>query len=149
MDDPQSHLFESVMTGNLDMAREALAAGADVRARNRHGIAPIHICAGGVGPAPMLALLLEAGAEADVRDATGWTPLIYVASSGQAPLLELLLGAGCDVDAVAAGDPARWTPLTRAAYRGHAHAVRRLLDAGADHTATAGVSQIHGGHNDG
>lgn len=80
---------------------------------------------------PSLQALLKAGARVNQCDAMGWSPLIYVSSTGQLPLLLLLLAAGAAVNHQAT-DKAAWCPLTRAAYRGQVEVIRLLLAAGAD-----------------
>jgi ankyrin repeat protein len=127
---PDAALFESTMVGDVDGAASALAAGASPHYRNAHGITPLLVACGGVGPLAMVQLLLSAGAGVDSADPAGWTPLVYVASSGQLLLMEALLEAGAAVEGARG-----WTPLARAAYRGQVAAVARLLRAGADPAA--------------
>lgn len=56
---------------------------------------------------------LEQGADIDVRDTYGQTPLMYAISSGQAPeFVEMLVQQGADVNA---RTEAGWTPLMYAA----------------------------------
>jgi ankyrin repeat protein len=129
LETPSESLFFACMTGDVERAAAALGAGAAVDARNAHGITPLLVACGGVGPVELVRLLLTSGASADGRDAQGWTPLIYAASSGQLALMNELLRAGADVNAQGSG--AGWTPLSRASYRGHPHAIALLLSAGA------------------
>ncbi len=128
-DDPTSSLFLAAMTGDTERAIAALDAGAPAASRNAHGLSPLHVVAGGVGPPALLTALLAAGVAVDSEDSEGWTALIYVASSGQLALLELLLAGGANPHHQAR--VRGWTALTRAAYRGQAGAVRLLLKAGA------------------
>ena len=118
------------MLGDVEAAQAALEAGAGVNHANAHGMTPLLVCCGGLGPPRLVELLISAGADVNQADTSSWSPLIYVASSGQLPLLELLLRAGADVHAAAERDRG-WSALTRAAYRGHASVVHRLLTAGA------------------
>jgi hypothetical protein len=86
-------------------ARQLVAAGADVRARNRRGAEPLHAAVDGVpGSRP-------------------WNP------RRQAAIVTYLIEAGADPEAMAAGGV---TPLQRAVRNRCAAAVRALLDAGAD-----------------
>ena len=128
---PLESLFFASMTGDVSRAREALVAGADPNVANAHGITPLLVACGGVGPVGMLDALLAAGADADSTDPAGWTALTYAASSGQMALMETLLAAGASANGLLNRPTAAWTPLARAAHRGHALAVQRLLDAGA------------------
>jgi ankyrin repeat protein len=86
-------------------ARMLVAAGADVRARNRRGAEPLHAAVNG-----------SLGTSA-------WDP------QRQAAIVAYLVEAGADPDAAAAGGV---TPLHRAVRNRCSAAVRALLDAGAD-----------------
>ncbi len=153
LEDVNMALFTSTMTGDVDAAKEAIDAGASPKYTNAHGLTPLHVCAGGMGPASMMKLLIEAGAEVNAQDKEGWTPLVLVSSSGQIPLLDLLLDAGANVHH-ATSDTKGWTPVTRAAFRGQAGALKRLFEAGADPFAATsegkGAREIamDGGHEE-
>jgi len=129
MDGADSDLWFATMTGDVEAAVAAIKEGANVRITNSHGLTPLIVCSGGVGPVAMMRLLLEHGADPNCEDKAGWTPLVFVASSGQLPLVETLLSHPATDMHVRTRDRG-WTALTRAAYRGHAHVVRRLLAAG-------------------
>jgi ankyrin repeat protein len=154
VDTPNEELFFAAMTGDVERAAAALRLGADPNVANTHGITPLLVACGGVGPVAMLEALIAGGAFADAPDPAGWTPLTYAASSGQLALMSTLLAAG----ARASGAPGRrddsaWTPLARAAHRGHAAAVRALLDAGAlKHETVGGKTPLQwaqaAGHED-
>jgi ankyrin repeat protein len=87
------------------LARELMAAGADVRAKNRRGAEPLHAAVNGVPGSP------------------AWDPPRQVA------MITYLIGAGADPDALAVGGV---TPLQRAVRNRCSAAVRVLLGAGAD-----------------
>jgi ankyrin repeat protein len=89
----------------LRMARELIAAGAHVRARNRRGAEPLHYAADGAPGSPT------------------WSP------RAQAATIACLIAAGADPDAV---DSSGVTPLHRAVRTRCAAAVRALLEGGAD-----------------
>jgi uncharacterized protein len=72
----------------------------------------------------VIALLLEAGADPDVRQSHGWTALHAAAQHGDADIVELLLARGADRDA-RNDDGIRPAELARRA--GHA-AIADLLD---------------------
>ena len=72
---------------------------------------------------------LTAGADADARDRSGWTALMYAADKGYTLMIAPLLAAGADPDARAADGA---TALFIAALHGHAEIVAALAKAGAD-----------------
>ncbi|KAE8131502.1 ankyrin repeat-containing domain protein [Aspergillus pseudotamarii] len=75
-------------------------------------------------------LLIARGADPDLGDHTGETPVHWAAKAGDHEMVRLLLQKGALPDL-----PDKWgrTPLSRAAERGHSLLVERLLvDGGAD-----------------
>ena len=90
---------------DYEMARALVAAGSDVRARNRRGAEPLHAATIG-GPG-----------------SSGWNPTRQVA------VIDYLVQVGAEVNARASGGV---TPLHRAVRNRCSAAVRALLDAGAD-----------------
>jgi hypothetical protein len=73
--------------------------------------------------------LLEEGADPNIRDGDGNTPLHFAASKGCAEVARLLLEHGADPNAQ---DKSGETPLHVAASMGHVDVVRLLLERGAD-----------------
>jgi hypothetical protein len=73
--------------------------------------------------------LLEEGADPNIRDGDGNTPLHFTASKGCAEVARLLLRHGADPNAQ---DKTGETPLHVAAYWGRVDVVRLLLEHGAD-----------------
>lgn len=90
---------------DVQMARELIGAGADVRARNRRGAEPLHEAVNGGPGSP------------------AWN------SQHQAAMVTYLIEVGADPDALAKGGV---TPLHRAVRNRCSAAVRALLAAGAD-----------------
>ena len=72
---------------------------------------------------------LAKGADANVRDAKGWTPLMLAADKGKSLLIPPLLEAGADPD-LRLADGA--TAMFIAAVHGHSESVAALMEAGAD-----------------
>lgn len=93
-----------------DMARDLVARGADVRARNRRGAEPLHSAATGV------------------PGAANWNP------PRQRAVIDYLIEAGADPDAAALGGI---TPLHRAVRNRCSAAVDALLLAGANPAAVS------------
>jgi hypothetical protein len=75
--------------------------------------------------------LLEEGADPNIRDGDGNTPLHFAASKGCAEVARLLLEHGADPNAQ---DKNGETPLHVAAFNGHVDVVRLLLEHRADPT---------------
>ena len=124
-------LHLSAFFGGVDGARVLLEAGAemDLVSRNDFSVYPIHSAA--AGRVPVALLLVERGADVNVRQRHGWTPLHTAAHNGSEELVDALLAAGADPaatndDGVTAADLAR--------KDGHAAIAERL-------EALAGVGQ--------
>jgi ankyrin repeat protein len=98
-------LHTAAFAYDVEVARELVARGADVRARNRRGAEPLHSAAAG-----------EPGA-------THWNP------TRQRAVIEYLIDGGADPNATALGGV---TPLHRAVRTRCSAAVETLLRAGAD-----------------
>jgi hypothetical protein len=88
-----------------DMVEKLIGLGADVRARNRRGVEPLHSAAVGTPGSP------------------GWNP------TAQAATIACLIAAGADPNAC---DATGVAPLHRAVRTRCAAAVKALLDHGAD-----------------
>lgn len=82
------------------------------------------------GPASQVAALISEGADVEMRDEWGQTPIMYAATADNDETLQALLRADADVNA---SSPAGWTPLMyamRDAITGEA--IRLLISNGAD-----------------
>ena len=90
--------------GNVSAVEQLLRAGAEVNAadRNPMRVAPIH--SAGANRDPQIALtitrmLIDSGAEINVAQEGGWTPLHEAAAHGNDELVRLLLENGADKNA--------------------------------------------------
>ncbi|KAM0454877.1 hypothetical protein ACHAPV_008251 [Trichoderma viride] len=81
------------------------------------------------GHEAIVKLLLDNGAEIEVRNSGGQTPLSYAAERCKEAIVKLLLEKGAEVEAK---DNRGRTPLSFAAERGHGAIVKLLLDEGAE-----------------
>ncbi len=83
--------------GHSLLAQTLLNLGADVNAvsQNNMQVTPLHSAAAG-SHAPLLHLLLEAGANPNAVQHGGYTPLHSAAQNGQTELVRALLEAGAD-----------------------------------------------------
>ena len=122
---PQEALFIGVAFAKEDAVRAAVAVGASLSARNDSGRTPLtEAILGGMGDSRIVDVLLELGADPDLKDAEGWSPWIAclsrlddpVVASRQRRIHALLEKAGASrsdeaafalYQAVCAGDIAR------------------------------------------
>ena len=151
-------LLQAADGGDVAAVRAALAAGADVEARDAIGATPLLVAAAANPNTSVLAALLDAGADVTAVDTYGWTALHRAAFLQDDPRrLVLLLAAGAPPDAV---DTTGRTPLMLAAERGREPLLldalldggaepwyrdaedRRALDLAWDNTALAGTSSL-------
>jgi hypothetical protein len=89
-----------------EIGRKLIAAGADVRARNRRGAEPLHYAVDG-GPgsptwnpgaqAATVALLIAAGADPNALDKSGVTPLHRAVRTRCTAAVKVLLESGADI----------------------------------------------------
>lgn len=95
--DGYTALHFAAWLGHRDLAAALLDAGADVSAvaRNEARVQPLHSAAAG-RHAPVVALLLARGAEANARQHGGVAPLHSSAHGGDPESVRLLLKAGAD-----------------------------------------------------
>ena len=76
------------------------------------------------GHSEIVELLLNSGADANLKNQYGNTPLIYAAAKGRTEILERLILAGAKPSVRSRSD---LTPLVLAARDGHSETVRALL----------------------
>ena len=136
--------------GDPEIVALLLSRGADSNRavpgsrRERHGT-PLSMALMPVSGAPqrnddvrrlrVVSLLLDAGADVDLRDRQGRTLLHVVAAHGDLKAAELLLSRGAAINVV---DAQGSTPLHLAVREGHAAVAAQLLDRGADVRVKAG-----------
>ena len=139
--DGLSTLHWAARSGEPEIAKILLDAGATVDVRTRNGAyTPLHE-ASKAGNALVARVLLEAGANPAARTTTGdATPLHFAAISGSAAAVEVLLEAGAEIDP--REGESEQTPLTWAAAGNHLETVSALVDGGADPNAATKVVDV-------
>ncbi|MFI6927421.1 ankyrin repeat domain-containing protein [Nonomuraea spiralis] len=127
----EEQLYRAALNGETETVGKLLASGADPNRPSEGEEAGLPLCAAAAWDRVEVAeVLLAAGAEANGREAGGWSALLWAAANGHAATASVLIEAGAEVDAANEdGD----TPLTLAARRGALGVVQTLLEAGADH----------------
>ena len=107
-------------------AEYLLSEGVDINGQNGKRESPlIGAVKGGYGESA--ALLLEHGADREIRDSSGMNALLYGAAGYDIEILRMLILQGADIFVT---DPKGNTPLHLAAAEGTAEGVRLLLTAG-------------------
>ena len=130
-------LWYAAWSGDLRLARELLAEGADPNVAVAGGKTPLMEAVDEPGQffdatrAAVVDALLAGGADVDARDDDGRSALFF-AGRADVAAVELLLAAGADARATAADGT---TALHYAAEHNNSDAARALIAAGADPTA--------------
>jgi len=113
---------------NWTVAERLIREGADVNARDRFGMTPLHTAVR-AGRNDVVEVFMAHGADVNARSDRGQTPLFWAVAGEGKQMAERLIAHGADVNA---RDNYGMTPLHCAAAAGHEAAVRALLAAGAD-----------------
>jgi ankyrin repeat protein len=137
---PNDALVEAAMRGEGEQAADALRQGADANYVFK-GWPPL-FWAAQEGHVEIVDLLLDAGANVNFTDPSGFTPLEQAVGESHLNVVERLLLRGADVSHRCATDGGCTVLHTAAAY-GHVDCIRLLLQFGAnantrnDHRQTA------------
>jgi ankyrin repeat protein len=130
---------------DLEKLRALLSSNTDVRTRTQFGNDALLLASRKPGNAAAVKLLLEHGADANVHNAFGATPLMCAVAAEDEESVALLLAAGADVNAAPNPDlpgilfGGGRTPLMWAVWRKHAGLIRTLLKHGAKVNAFTGL----------
>jgi ankyrin repeat protein len=126
-------LHYAAFFGDGATAETLLKAGADpdVRSRNEFAVMPLHSAVAGRRH-DVVVTLVAAGADVNVAQRHGYTPLLGAAENGDAETVDLLLGAGADSGA-RTDDGRGAADLARAG--GHESVADRLDSAERDRTS--------------
>lgn len=120
-------LLDAAREGDLESAKQHLAAGADMEFRNQQGLTALHVAAS-KGHNKVAELLIAKGANVNTSGRfIGTTPLDSAALLGHKKMVELLIDSGADINPqIISGE----TPLQRAEQSGHSEIAEILRKHG-------------------
>ena len=89
------NLHLAALQGDVDTVRQAIAAHADLNAKDSYGSTPLTVAAS-FGKAKVARALLDGGADPEIADGQGSRPLQIAAFLGRTEIARALLDAGAD-----------------------------------------------------
>jgi ankyrin repeat protein len=116
-------LFRAAKENDVGLLQEAIGAGADVNAGDRHGYTAL-IWAAMEGHSGVVQALLDTEANVNAVNYYGKTPLILAAGNGHLEVVKVLIEAGADVNV---RDKEGKTALILAVEEDHANVVQKLI----------------------
>ena len=138
--DGMTALHWAARQGEVATAAMLLHAGANVRATTRLGGYTPLLLASQMGHAPVIDLLVKAGADAKSASANGATALMLASASGRVDAVKALIDAGADVNVK---EPARQeTALLFATAANRVDVMKALIRAGAEVRTTTKVVDL-------
>jgi ankyrin repeat protein len=124
-------LIKAIQDSDAAEAARLIAAKAPIDRANDFGITPVMIAAMNE-EAEIIRLLLDGGADPEVKSTGGLTALIMAAQGGKTKSMRPLVEGGAKIDAVDDIRDHNNTALGWAAYLGHVETVKELIALGAD-----------------
>lgn len=125
-------MLKAVQAGDLKAVEDALQDGADVNVvvMSKDGYMSSFLVEAVYKRYENIAnVLIRAGADINVQDSSGKTPLMWAAAKGQINIINKLINAGAHLNNQS---ETGWTALTWAAYSGNKETIIALLQANAD-----------------
>ena len=150
----QHALFLAVIEGDTESLEDIIQQGVDVNARSatageEHAIGALHYAAF-YGHEDAVRVLLGAGADVNIRNANGYTPLHFAVPRGHVEVVRLLLDAGADVNALSSdGHSPIGGAVVRVWENGHLDQddeamIEELVSSGADTRAARSMAMEEG-----
>jgi len=120
-------LITAAIKGHLATCRLLIDKGAQLEAKNIHGMTPLH-CAAFQGHVEIVRLLCDHGADVEARVNIGWRPLHWTAYTGHISVVkELIEERNAEINA---RDNGGRTTLTFARQKNHADVASYLVSHG-------------------
>ncbi|WP_161493781.1 ankyrin repeat domain-containing protein [Nitrosospira lacus] len=98
-DDGKTALMKAVTHGRILIMQTLLDAGADINAQEKGGSTALRMAAWDDTKAPIVKILLARGADPNLADNVGQTPLILASASRNIDIVRALLDKGADANA--------------------------------------------------
>jgi ankyrin repeat protein len=119
-------LYEAIECDDVEAVRSLLDGGADPNAPGKFGRTML----GSTANEAVVALLLAHGADTNLPDALGWTPLdVLTRSETSEQVIEMLMKAGADPHRIG---PKGSSTFTYICQQGDIETIRTLIRCGAD-----------------
>jgi ankyrin repeat protein len=131
-------LANAVNANSEERVRLLIEKGADVKARDNQGYAPVHNAARN-RYAHLVTLLVERGADVNARDSDGFTALLHAINRNHVPTVDAIAKSGGNLELAT---PQGITPLTWAIGDGKFFAAKALLDLGAKVDSASGKEGV-------
>lgn len=131
---PTGALGFAISSSNVNVARQALDAGADANGKYSNDTTLL-MWASEKGNVEIVKMMLEKGADPKKGGTGGYDPLIVAAKCGKAEAAKALIAAGAEVSAKTEKG---YTPIILAGASGSAETVKVLIEAKADVNAQSG-----------
>ena len=151
-DDQSTPLHFAAQEGHVDVAKLLIKKGADINAKDDINQTPVDRArfwkqekiiallesssiheAAKEGNLNIVIQQLDSGADVNLANESGDTPLTYAAFMGHLEIVDLLIEKGAQVNVKGL---AGWTPVHLAAQRGHKKIIELLIEKGADINST-------------
>lgn len=120
-------LILGAQNGHYGVMKSLIKAGCDINMANNEGISALHYTC---HKARGFQILLDAGADPDVRDTSNITPLFMAATEGFDGVVKALVDRKCDVNIP--NDSVKRTALHILSFKGHPQCINTLVYGGAD-----------------
>jgi quinoprotein dehydrogenase-associated probable ABC transporter substrate-binding protein len=136
--DLTQELSNAVLASDQTRIKFLVKKGADLKARDPQGYAPIHTAARKRHP-ELIALFADLGADLNEPDGDGMTPLQHAVMRNHVPSVKMLLERGADIEEK---NKEGYTALALAIAEAKFEVAKVLLESGAHIDATAGPDAL-------